>query len=177
MTMTTPGQEQPAKKSFPIWLVLLLLVPVGLCGLGLFSSLAIYGVRKYLVNAKTSEGVHVVARLSSEIARCAREADESGLPRGLPDTAPRVPASFADVAGKKYMSAPAEWSAPAYRCARFTLMDPQYFQYQWVRLDPNAGNVAGQADFDGDGVADVTVVSTVMCNPDACHATTPITTP
>jgi type IV pilus assembly protein PilA len=169
--------NQEPKKKFPVWIIIVLaLIPVGVAALGILAALAVFGVKKYMTSAKTAEGVHVAGAIANRVARCASEQDESGKRRGLPETSPAVPASLSDVAGVKYKSAPAEWSAPAFTCAGFVLTDPQYFQYQWVRADESSGVVRAVADLDGDGAPDVGVESRIECSPAGqCTAVSPST--
>jgi hypothetical protein len=119
-------------------------------------------VRKYLIEAKTTEGRTAIAALASGIAQCTTGAT-------LPPTSRAVPPSLESVRGMKYQSVPAEWQEQAYACARFRLADPQYFQYQWVRIAPTVGAVRALADLDGDGVPDVSLEQKVSCSgPGVC---------
>jgi hypothetical protein len=161
---TSAMNEKQAKSSFPIWLVVILAIPLLLAMLGVFAALAVYGVRRYITNAKAAEGMHVSAAIASGVARCAAEPDERGQPRGLPETTHSVPPSLPAVSGKKYQSAASEWSQPAFVCAGFVLTDPQYFQYQWVRSSATSGTVIALADLDGDGMPEVSVESRVECS-------------
>ncbi len=156
--------QAPAKSSFPIWLVIILAIPMVFAVLGVLAALAVYGVKRYVTNAKAAEGIHVSGAIASGIARCAAQPDERGQPRGLPETTHSVPPSLPAVRGKKYQSAPAEWSQPAFVCAGFVLTDPQYFQYQWVRSNATSGTVIALADLDGDGMPEVSVESRVECS-------------
>ncbi len=144
-------------------LALLVLVP-----------LAIYGVRKYLVNAKMGEGRANVTLLGKAIARCGSEVDPAtNKPRGLPETSLAVPATLADVKGVKYQSAPGEWGDPAFVCAGFQVAGPQYFQYRWVKRSATSGAARGIADLDGDGTADGAFELPVTCSSGgACSAGT-----
>lgn len=137
---------------------------------GIAAALAIYGVRKYIRNAKLAEGEHSVAALASGVLRCAASTGTDGKPRGLPATALPVPANFAEVAGRKYQSNASDWADPAYTCAGFRLGDPQYFQYQWARQSPSAGKVVALADLDGDGAADARFEQAVVCDAGRCSA-------
>jgi type IV pilus assembly protein PilA len=169
------GSDQPArgadgmnettkKKGLPTWAIVLIVVAVGApIALGIFSALAIYGVRKYIMNAKRAEAAHVLASWSKGMVTC-------GEKDGLPLTSAPVPASLAAVSGKKYQSASSEWSDPAFVCAGFSVSDPQYFQYQWVQVSPAEGSMLAQADLDGDGNVDERVEVRVSCNAGRCTA-------
>lgn len=127
-------------------------------GIGVFAAIGIYGTRKYIREAKMAEAEHMLGAISAGMVRCAAEG--ASLP---PSSAP-VPASLADVSGRKYMSAPSDWSAPAWKCAGFTIGDPQYFQYRWVRQSPTQGMATAVADFDGDGKPDARFRERVTCS-------------
>lgn len=131
----------------------------------IFVPLAMYGVKKYLTNAKMAEGRTHVGSLGKAIARCAAEVDPAtNKPRGLPETSLSVPATLADVKGVKYQSAPGEWGDPAFVCAGFQLASPQYFQYRWVKRSATSGAARAVADLDGDGSADGTFELPVTCS-------------
>ena len=133
--------------------------------LGILSALAIYGVKKYLTNAKMGEGQSNVVLLAKGIARCAGETDSAtSKPKGLPESSLAVPATLADVNGRKYQSAPGEWGDPAYVCAGFRLVGPQYFQYRWLKRSATSGSAFAVADLDGDGTADGAFEVPVSCS-------------
>src|SRR6185295_4187752 len=87
------------------------------------AALAIYGVRKYVANAKTTEARTALGRLSKDATT---SFNRENLPSAmlnlgtasatassiLCDAAgAAVPAAMADVQGKKYQSSPDEWKA------------------------------------------------------------------
>jgi hypothetical protein len=158
--------EPTKKKGLPTWVIVLIVVAVSVpLVVGIFSGLAIYGVRKYIMNAKRAEAANVLRYWGKGMVSC-------GEKDGLPLTSPPVPASLAAVAGKKYQSAIGEWSDPAFVCAGFSMSDPQYFQYQWVQASPSEGNMVAQADLDGDGTVDERVEVRVLCSAGRCAAST-----
>lgn len=145
---------EAVKKGLPWWVWVLIVLGASVPVLGVFSAMAIYGVRKYVISAKTAEAQHVVPTLASAIARCASS--------GLPASSQAVPSMVPSAA--KYMSAPTDWSSQeAFRCASFSLTQPQYFSYQWVLESPSRGSVVALADLDGDGTVEVRFEQTVEC--------------
>jgi type IV pilus assembly protein PilA len=136
--------------------------------IGVLAALAIYGVRKYLTNAKTAEARMGLGRLAkdAEVAY-EREAVTTGIvllqqtaaiAHRLCASAPAVPLAKASIANQKYQSSPADWKGP-WDCLKFTMQDPQYFQYEYtaVATVPSAVNgdnfsAIAHGDLDGDGV-------------------------
>ena len=163
--------EPPQGKSNTVLIVVVvvgvaLLLVVGV--IGILAALGIAGFRSYLSRAKSVEGSVELTRLSEGLARCGSVELSGG--RELPDSASPVPASLAAVSGKKYMSSGADWSAPAYTCAAFSMSTPQYFQYAWTRTSPSSGTVRASADLDGDGTAEIVLERDVTCSSGACTA-------
>jgi type IV pilus assembly protein PilA len=169
-----PAPAAPSKMTGGkmVLIVLAILAVVIVPILGILSALAIYGVRKYLTNAKMGEGQSNVVLLAKGIARCAGEIDSAtSKSKGLPETSLAVPGTLADVRGVKYQSAPGEWGDPAFVCSGFRLVGPQYFQYRWLKRSPTTGSVFAVADLDGDGAADGAFEVPVTCSAGgACSA-------
>jgi Tfp pilus assembly protein PilE len=167
------------KKSGSTLVTVLIVVGVALVGavvvVGLLAALGISGVRRYLSQAKGAEGKSEVYRLAQGIARCAEAGGATGTTSmpSVPPSAPPVPASLAQVSGKKYMSSPSDWAAPAYTCAAFSMSMPQYFQYEWQQTSPTSGRVVGRADLDGDGSPDQEYTTVVSCAGSSCSAAMP----
>src|SRR5947208_16131221 len=96
---------------------------------GVLAALAIYGVRKYLLNSKTAEVRNAVGQMAKD-AKGAFERESmtstilaaggvAGVSNNLcSDATASVPAGKASIAGQKYQSAPSEWAvdgtAPAH---------------------------------------------------------------
>jgi type IV pilus assembly protein PilA len=140
---------------------------------GILAVLAIYGVRKYITNAKTAEARNGIGQMGKDqSAEWEMEAmPGTVLPVGVSAAnahllcatpgAP-VPAAMTSVQGKKYQSDSAtgvDWQADSlldhtgFSCLRFSMDAPQYYQYNFVTA---AGQKTGwvaqaQGDLNGDG--------------------------
>jgi len=134
--------------------------------IGVLAAMAIYGVRRYLLNAKTAEAKSAVGRIakdavsayergstdstliaagstggSSAHAFCASASDNS------------VPAAVTTVKGKKYQSAAADWNKGPWPCLKFSINEPQYYMYTYTSTDTSAGFTAvANGDLDGNDV-------------------------
>ncbi len=139
--------------------------------IGVLSTLAIYGVRQYVFNAKTAEARNAVGQMAKD-AKAAYERDSTApfiLPLGTSagvannlctSASVSVPADKSSVAGQKYQSAPSEWNADVavpnkgFACLRFAMSDPQYFMYDYAGTAGTAGTFVamGMGDLNGDGI-------------------------
>ena len=164
--MPNPDASQSDKSKFPVWIVVFLLaIPVGIAVLGIVAALGIYGVRKYLSAAKSSEAKFETARIAKD-AMAAFE-KEIELPDGTaghrlcPSATKSVPPSLADVGGKKYMSSPAEWTADGpdagFGCLQYSTSVPQYYMYSYEATGTGAVGdrftARANGDLDGDGIS------------------------
>jgi type IV pilus assembly protein PilA len=135
--------------------------------IGVLAALAIYGVRKYLLNAKTAEARSAIGRISKDASSAynrermaatvmAMKEERTASNQLCPSAAHKVPADKAKIQGKKYQSDPAEWEdAAGWTCLRYTMQDPQYFMYNYAATGTGAENstisVTAEGDLDGDG--------------------------
>jgi type IV pilus assembly protein PilA len=108
--------------------------------IGVLAALAIYGVTKYLANAKTAEARTALGRMAKDSQSAfERETmeqaivtlgEKSDIARGLcPTATASVPGTIGDVSNGKYQSDPDEWKTVGWDCLKFTMSDPQYFMY------------------------------------------------
>lgn len=156
--------EPTKKKGLPTWVIVLIVVAAAApVVLGIFSAVAIFGVRKYMQSAKRAEATHVLGTWSKGMIACAEK-------DGLPLSSPAVPAALSAVAGVKYQSAVSDWSDPAFVCAGFAMADPQYFQYQWLQRSPTEGDMVALADLDADGSPEERVEVHIACAAGHCAA-------
>jgi hypothetical protein len=169
---------EPSKKGLPAWAIALLSVGVfgALCFVAIVA-LAVYGIRRRNVMVKEAEGRNAVGYLARGVIRSIEDADveeqPGELPVALPATTPFVPPSITQVSKKPFVSAPADWMHPTFVQAKFESVGPQWFQVQWERTSKLTGVARACADFDGDGVVDLTFELDVTCSPGTrplCHA-------
>jgi type IV pilus assembly protein PilA len=160
-----PQPQQPPK-AFPTWL-LVLLIGGGAFVLfgGVLASLAIFGVRKYLANAKTAEARNTVNQLGRDAAAAyetERATSHGGNVRRLCASASQpVPVSMTSVKGMKYQSSPNDWAVDAPRnagfaCLKFAMNMPQYYRYTYRAKGGSSPGDAFEAlaegDLNGDGI-------------------------
>ncbi len=116
--------------------------------IGILSTLAAYGVRKYIASAKTVEARNALGRMANA-AVIAYENEKmaspvlgqgasTGLARALCGSATQtVPSAASAIAGHKYQSSLADWNADSatnsgFACLHFTIDEPQYFMYGYA---------------------------------------------
>jgi type IV pilus assembly protein PilA len=156
-----PGQPYgqpypPPRKGGSGWIIVLVVILgcVVFFG-GTLAVMAIYGVRKYIANAKTVEARNSLGAIARD-ASVAFERDR----RLCPSASRSVPDSVVKVSGKKYLSSSTEWQADASRhggfaCLGFSLTMPQYFMYSYKAQGSRAVGDGFEAtavgDLNGDG--------------------------
>ncbi len=136
---------------------------------GILAVLAIYGVRKYLANAKTAEATNSLGAISKDAAMAYENESMAGviLPQGGTAGLSRqlclgasksVPATATSIQGQKYQSTVAEWNVDGagnsgFACLKFTMDQPQYYMYSYV-VTNSTGQFTGTAngDLNGDGI-------------------------
>jgi type IV pilus assembly protein PilA len=135
---------------------------------GVLAVLAIYGVRKYIANSKTTEAKNSLGQISKDAASAFEKettnatiiaaGSSSALLRSLCDSSTLVPATTP--AAMKYQSSRADWTTGSanagWMCLKFSMEQPQYYRYQYVAT--NTTSTAGQyiatanGDLNGDSV-------------------------
>jgi type IV pilus assembly protein PilA len=146
--------------------------------IGVLATLAIFGVAKYLKNSKTAEATNSLGTINQDaVMSYSRERTPSSITTGVvgpnievlcPSSAGAIPAT--PPKGIKYTADPTKDYAtdPGFTCLGFTMNQPQYFAYDYVKGGPSgiapqaATRISGlsgtgwctgaTADFDGDGV-------------------------
>ncbi len=132
---------------------------------GVLASVAIYGVRSYLGSAKASEAKNTVGAIARAMTMSYEREAEDGSHKLCP-SAPPVPAIIPR--GMKVLASSddgVDYGHPSWKCLRFEMTMPQYYQYE-VRVggpykgptrggpDPGADGfeISAEGDLDGDGV-------------------------
>jgi type IV pilus assembly protein PilA len=144
---------------------------------GILAVLAVYGVRKYIANAKTTEARNSLGQIGKD-ASTAYEGETmnatvlgltsvTGIVRAMCGTAPAtVPAAALSIKGQKYQSTPVDWAAGAgvagapavgFACLKFVMNDPQYFMYGYKitgvgSADTDTFTATANGDLNADGV-------------------------
>lgn len=141
---------------------------------GVLAVLAVYGVRKYIANAKTAEAKNSLGQIGKDAvtafegermsAAVLAEGTQTEVVRSMCQTGTAnagVPATVANIGGKKYQSTKADWSPATdvagnlgWPCLKFEMTAPQYYQYAYVANGTSAGGFSTSAvgDLNGDTV-------------------------
>jgi type IV pilus assembly protein PilA len=125
--------------------------------IGVLAALAIYGVRKYLANAKSAEARTGIGRIAKDAQSAWDRESMSAGPIGLGESADisralcvsaasPVPALPAAISGQKYQSKPGEWKVAGWSCLRFSMDGPQYFQYDYQSVADTSFSAIAHGD-------------------------------
>jgi type IV pilus assembly protein PilA len=154
---------------------------------GILAVLAIYGVRKYIANAKTAEARNSLGQMGKDQATEFEQESMAGAVLALGastantrslcmSSTKTVPAAKISIAGKKYQSDPTagkDWQTDnavaktGFACLKFQMDAPQYFMYGFV-TDATATTpgtkftATANGDLNGDGnLSTFTLLGTV----------------
>ena len=140
---------------------------------GVLAVLAVYGVRKYIANAKTAEAKNSLGQIGKD-AVTAFEGEKMaplvlnvGLATGVlramcGNAATTVPGGAGLIKGQKYQSTKADWSPPAdvavpkgFPCLKFEMTAPQYYMYNYTitgtgSADLDTFTATANGDLNGD---------------------------
>jgi type IV pilus assembly protein PilA len=150
---------------------------------GILAVLAIYGVRKYLANAKTAEARNSLGQMGKDESTAFEKESmagatlapggTAGLSRALCVTpGASVPAAAASIQGQKYQSSQAaasDWNLDAatpgkgFACLKFSMDAPQYYMYNFVTTGGSQPNDTWVGTANGDLTGDL-VMSTFTLN-------------
>jgi type IV pilus assembly protein PilA len=138
---------------------------------GVLAVLAVYGVRKYIANAKTAEAKNSLGQITKD-AQTAFEGEtmapavlgvgaSTAVLRAMCGTA-AAPVPAAPPVGKKYQSQKSDWgnttdlaAHKGFPCLKFELNAPQYYSYNYAATGASANNdtfdATAEGDLNGDG--------------------------
>ncbi len=135
--------------------------------IGVLSTLAIQGVRRYLANAKTAEAKNALGSMAKSAVQAYDQ--ERALSTGVmsagataatskqfcASAAATVPAGIASVKGVKYQPTTTEWggdSNTGWRCLKFSVDNPIAYMYDYKATVATDFTAAAYGDLNGDGV-------------------------
>jgi type IV pilus assembly protein PilA len=140
--------------------------------IGVLSTLAIQGVRRYLANAKSAEARNALGTMARNAVdaydkekfdttgvMAAGAVQTTGSKQFCASAAATVPAAIGSVKAQKYQSNPTEWQngdvKTGWRCLGFSVDSPQAYMYGYTATTAVDGafTATAQGDLDGDGVA------------------------
>ena len=136
--------------------------------IGVLSTLAIQGVRRYLANAKSAEARNALGtmarnavdayereKMTTTGVMLANGTQSTGAKSFCAGAAATVPAGKASIQGLKYQSNPTEWQAgnvtTGWRCLGFSVDSPQAYMYGYVATTGINGTFTASAEGDLDG--------------------------
>jgi type IV pilus assembly protein PilA len=138
---------------------------------GVLAVLAVYGVRKYIANAKTAEAKNSLGQIGKDaVSAFEGERMSSGVLAEGSSTAiiremcgsasASVPAGEGSIKGMKYQSTKTDWSPTAdvsgnkgFPCLKFEMTQPQYYMYHYLAAGGSEGawSATANGDLNGDG--------------------------
>jgi type IV pilus assembly protein PilA len=142
--------------------------------IGVLAVLAIYGVRKYIANAKTAEARNSIGQIGKDASthyelegmapNVLSPGSSTSTTRALCGSASNsVPSAITGVQGKKYQSLGGDWSGASnpqlgWYCLKFELDVPQYYMYNYTATGTSGATgdtftAMANGDLNGDGVA------------------------
>lgn len=150
---------------------------------GVLAVLAIFGVRKYIANAKTAEARNSLGQVGKSAAMAFEkegmaatvlvQGTSTGISRQLCTTSTYIPggatAGIGSIQGKKFQSSPALWNAGSatagWMCLKYTMDSPQYYVYYYTSAGAATSFEADAiGDLNGDGTTSLFALSGAVVN-------------
>lgn len=163
-----PPQPKSSGGAVAVIGIILAVVAIVVVGVSILAVLAVYGVRRYIANAKIAEARNNVAAIG-RAAVAAYEREKIGSTtseRRLCGSSSSVPKSTQAIRGTKYQSAESDWDGTTetgWTCLKFSLYAPQYFQYRY-EATPTTFTVTAHGDLNGDGVLSTFTLTGTVTN-------------
>ena len=134
---------------------------------GVLAVLAVYGVQRYVANAKTAEAKNAIGEMARDaLTKYEGETmngstlaggSTTGVLRDVCLSASAKVPSFVPKA-TKYQSTNADWNADdraapqrGFACLHFEMSQPQYYAYNYTAVSLTSFTAAAEGDLDGDG--------------------------
>ncbi|MEO7329801.1 MAG: fimbiral protein pilA [Minicystis sp.] len=164
--MYSPPAAPPPRKGLPGWAIAVIALAVSVVViLPVFAALAIYGTRRYLAAAKTSEAKNSIGAIARNAAAAYEQETASGE-HALCASAQPVPVVVPS--GRKYMPSTLRGAdfdqgdaLTGWKCLRFSIASPVYYQYHynvgghWIAPanapGPDGFEAAAQGDINANG--------------------------
>lgn len=151
---------------------------------GVLAVLAVYGVRKYIANAKTAEAKNSLGQMGKDAvtafegermaAKVLDVKTSTDIVRSTcGDSTKTVPDGAAKIKGKKYQSEKADWSnatdvkaSAGFPCLKFEMTAPQYYMYDYkgggatgASVDGTLVSATANGDLNGDDTLSTFIVN------------------
>ncbi len=114
---------------------------------------ALLGCKSMSYELATEEARDTLSRMVKDVETTFHREGATGPSHELPATTSPVPPDLEVVAGHKTQPNLAAWEA--WSELGFSLVDPQWCQYQWVKQSESAGRAIAKCDPDGDHEATI----------------------
>jgi type IV pilus assembly protein PilA len=138
---------------------------------GILAVLAIYGVRKYIANAKTAEARNSLGQIGKDAyaayekesmpGTIVQQGQGANMSRSLCGSETGTVPGTGSVKGAKYQSSPGDWTKgqannSGFACLKFSIDAPQYYAYGYAITGAGTGvgdsfSATANGDLNGDG--------------------------
>lgn len=128
--------------------------------IGVLAALAIYGVSRYLKHSKTAEATRNLGSIETGSKnQYNQESPVSGSPgvfvhEFCPTMTVSTPTTIP--AAQKVLVTASEWNNNTWKCLKFTINEPQFYQYQYLSTGQGTSasyTAIARGDLDGNGSA------------------------
>jgi len=130
--------------------------------IGVLAALAIYGVRRYLLNSKTAEAKTTLGRIGKDASTAYQRERMPSEVLAAGDSSDATHAFCASAGGmvpsaipsaQKTQTAPSDWDGTeteGWRCLKFSMSDPQYYSYEYEANVSSNFTTRAYGNLDGD---------------------------